>query len=86
MKGNVVLPDERDHLLAAPIEQRIDFDQPVTGSDDRKGGGDTLVGLTRPQAGDPRDRAREGPPQWFGLAHGAARMSGFDGAMNPLMP
>src|SRR5271167_1235507 len=78
MVGNVVLTDERDHLLAAPVEQRIDFDQPVTGSDDRKGGGDTLIGLIRAQAGDPRDRAREGPPQRFGLAHGAARVSRFD--------
>src|SRR5258708_296506 len=78
MIGNVVLTDERDHLLAARVEQRIDFDQPVTGSHDRKRGGDTLIGLIRAQAGDPRDSSREGPPEWFDLAHGAARVSRFD--------
>jgi len=89
MIGNVVLADERNHLFTRPIEQWVDFDQPVARRDDRKGGGDTLIGLIGTQAGDPRDSARERPPEWFDLAHGAARVSRFDRgikSIDTLMP
>jgi hypothetical protein len=73
-----LITDERKHLLTRPVEQWVDFDQPVTGRDDRKEGGDAVIRLIGAQAGDPRDGSREGPPEWLDPAHGAARMSRFD--------
>ena len=45
--GNVVLLDESDHLLARPVEQWIDLDQAMMGSDDGERGTDD-VGPSQP--------------------------------------
>jgi hypothetical protein len=75
MIGNVVFADERENLLAGPIEQRIDSDHAMPGRDDGKRGTDTLIRLIGSQTSDPCDSIREGAPERFDLAHGAASVA-----------
>jgi hypothetical protein len=76
--GNVVLADECDHLLARPVEQRIDLDQPVMGRNNSKRDASAFIRLIGAQSGDPNDGAREGPPERLDLAHRAAGVPRFD--------
>src|SRR6516165_1540316 len=71
--GNVMLPDERAHAFARPVEQRAYLDQPMMWVDGGKGDAGALVRLIGAQARDPCGGTCEGPLEGLYLAYRTAR-------------
>jgi hypothetical protein len=86
MIGNVVLANERDDLLVAPIEQWIHPDHAVTRRDDGEGGTDAFIWQAGPQAGNPGDSVGECTSERFDFADGAASVARFDRAVESIDP
>ena len=86
MIGNVVLANERDDLLVAPIEQGIHPDHAVTRCDDGEGGTDAFIWLAGAQAGNPGGSVGECTSERFDFADGAAGVARFDRAVESIDP
>jgi hypothetical protein len=86
MIGNVVLANECDDLLVAPIKQGIHPDHAVTGRDNGEGGTDTFIWLTGSQAGNPGDSVGECTSQRFDFANGTTGVARFDRAVESIDP
>src|SRR6516225_7741511 len=71
--GNAVLTDERKHLLARPVEQRIYLDELVVWIDCCSADAGALVRLIRTQTRDPCGGAPEGALKRLNFAYRAAR-------------
>src|SRR5690242_18505769 len=78
--GHAVRGDRGEHLLARPVEQRIELDDVAAGIERGKPAGAPRLGLVGPRAGEPGGGARKSAVERLDLAHvaaGVARLLGL---------